>query len=459
MRDPKPSGDPLLNPSRLLRVFDKITGVFVDLFDPRLLLPAVTALFAYCVLFAQRKFPGRWMEYIALGLVLMAFVALTARTPGFVYRVRWHRGMAALWFALHLCMLVSGFFNENWLPEATALLLAYPFLFAIISARDDTSTLYAVARGVVLATMPFLIWSVAAVPLVFNLSVGYSGVFFNPNGLAMCSALMSVCALLLCYADWQQGRRKLAAMYGAASLAGALALLLSASRSGAVAYLGVMLVLAGCVLLRRARRPWIVIAGMLCVSIAAAGVLGYTTWQKAYRNAVEDWEWALFIAETTEEGMDPLVKSPEEWTLTLDNLSSMRVSIWRTALRNAAWNGKQQGYIREWMEANNYHLQRNAHNMFVQVAYNNGWPAGLLFALYVAFSAYRAWLYYWRRRRAEVMAIAPLLVTTLFILQGMFESIYSPFSPVCCAYLLIQGVLWRKSLDPPEAEAPAEAGP
>jgi hypothetical protein len=452
MRDSKPS--PILNPSRLLQVFDKITGVFVDLFDPRLLLPAVTALFAYAIFFTHRKFPGRWMEYVALGLVLVAFVALTARTPGFVFRVHWHKGMAALWFALHLCMLVSGFFNEDWLPDATALLLAYPFLFAIISARDDTSTLYAVTRGVVLAAMPFLLWSFAAVPLVFNLSLGYAGVFFNQNGLAMCSGLMSVCALLLCYADWQQGRRGLAAMYAAVSVIGALAILLSASRSVAVAYLGVLLLLTSCVLLRRARRPWLVITGMLCVSIAAAGVMGYVTWQKIYRNAEEDYGWSLYINETTDLGLDPHALPPDERVFTLDDVSSMRVSLWRSALTNLTWNGHPQGYIKEWMEKQNFEwLQRNAHNAFVQVAYSNGWPAGLLFAADVAISAYRAWLYYWRRRRVQVMAIAPLLITTLFILQGMFESIYSPFSPVCCAYLLIQGVLWRKTLAPLDAEA------
>jgi len=421
--------------------------VFVDLFDPRLLLPAVTALFAYAVLFAQRKFPGRWMEYIALGLVLVAFVALTARTPGFVYRVRWHRGMAALWFALHACMLVSGFFSKDWLPESTALLLAYPFLFAIVSARDDTSTLYAVTRGVVLATMPFLIWSFLSVPLVFNLSLGYAGVFYNANGLAMCSGLMSVCALLLCYADWQQGRRKLAAFYAVISVTGALAVLFSASRSTAVAYVGVVLVLTSCVLLRRARRAWLVIAGMLCVSIAATGAMGYVTWQKIYRYAQEDWDASQHVNETTDLGLDPRVPPPEERVFTLDDVSSMRVSLWRSALTNLTWNGHQKGYIAEWTERYGTLRERNAHNMFVQVAYNNGWPAGLLFALYVAFSAYRAWLYYWRRRRVQVMAIAPLLITTLFILQGMFESIYSVFSPVCCAYLLAQGVLWRKSLD------------
>jgi len=356
--------------------------------------------------------------------------------------------MAALWFALHLCMLVAGFFNENWLPEATALLLAYPFLFAIISARDDTSTLYAITRGVVLAAMPFLLWSFATVPFTLSLSAGYAGVFYNQNGFAMCAGLMSVCALLLCYADWQQGRRVLAAVYGLVSLIGAGAVLLSASRSVAIAYLGVLLVLAGCLLLRRARRSWLVITGMLCVCIAASGVLGYITWQRVYRNAERDYYWSEFINETTDLGRDPHAPHPDERVFTLDDLSSMRLSLWRSALSNLTWNGHQQNFIVEWMNVNNYQLlPRNAHNTFVQVAYNYGWPAGLLFALYVAFSAYRAWVYYWRRRRTQVMAIAPLLIATLFILQGLFESIYSPFSPVCCAYLLTQGVLWRKSLE------------
>lgn len=448
MHDTKPANGRSLNPSRLLRVFDKITGVLVDLFDPRLLLPALTALFVYTVLFTQRKFPGRWMEYIALGLVLVAIVALTARTPGFVFRVRWHKGLAALWFALHACMLVSGFFNEDWLPESTALLLAYPFLFAVISARDDTSTFYAVTRGAVLAALPFLLWSFIAAPVYFDFETGYAGVFYNQNCLAMCAGLMSVCALLLCYADWQQGKRKRSVIYGVISLIGAFAIVLSASRSTSVAYLGVVMVLAGCILLRRARRPWLVIAGLACVAVVAVGVLGYITWRKAYHTAVEDYKMSVHVDQTTDLGFDPTVTRPEDAVFTLDDLSSMRVSLWRYALNNLTWNGHPQSYIVEWMnQFGNLH-QRNAHNAFVQVAYNNGWPAGILFAAYVLFSAYRAWMYYWRRRRTEVMAIAPLLFTTLFILQGMFESVYSLFSPVCCAYLLTQGVLWRQSLEP-----------
>ncbi len=450
--------DGSLNPSRLLAVFDKMTGIFVDLFDPRLLLPATTALFAYAVLFTQHKFPGRWMEYIALGLVLVVIVALTARTSGFVYRVRWHRGQATLWFALNACMLVSGFFNEDWLPEATALLLAYPFLFAVISARDDTSTFYAITRGAVFATLPFLLWSFIKVPILFDFEVGYLGTFFNQNALAMCAGLMSVCALLLCYADWQRGRRKGAAVYGAISLIGAFTILLSASRSTSVAYLGVVLVLAGCILLRRARRPWLVIVGLLIVVLIVAGVLGYITWQKARHAAEEDWKMSQHVNETTDLGPDPNIVPPEEKVFTLDDISSMRATLWRYALTNLTWNGHQQSYIVEWMEVYGTLHERHAHNTFVQVAYNNGWPAGILFALYVAFSAYRAWIYYWRRRRTDVMAIAPLLLTTLFILQSMFESIYSLFSPVCCAYLLMQGVLWRKTLEPdqaPEAEAKA----
>ncbi len=442
-----------VNPSKLLHLFDKCTGIFVELFDSKLLLPAMTALIFYTVLFAQRKFPGRWMEFTALGMVLVGIVALAARMPGVPVRLRWHPLMAGLWFALHGWMLLAGCFNPDWLPDATALLLAYPFLFAVISAREDGSTFRAITRGAVFAVLPFLLWSLIKAPLVIDLEVGYSGVFYNQNLMAMCAGLMSVCALLLAYADWQQGRRKHALAYGAICALGALFILLSASRSAAVGYLGAVLVLGGCIALRHTRHVGRVVAALCCLTLIAGSALGYITWQKVRHNAEEDHKWSIFINETTDLGPDPNAPDPSERVYTLADFSSMRTTLWRFALQNLTWNGHQQSYIKEWVEHRGELHNRNAHNAFVQVAYNYGWPAGILFLLYVGFSAWRAWRYYWLRRRAEAMAIVPLLFTTLFILQGIFESIYTPFTPVCCVYLLVQGVLWRQSLSTPEERA------
>ena len=115
----------------MLNLYDRVTGIFNEIFDSRLLTAAIFALIGYCSLFTQRKFPMRWMIFVLFGMILLAFVTLTARTPGQKARVHFHKGMAGLWFALHGMMVVSGLFYEDWLPESVPLLICYPIVFSV----------------------------------------------------------------------------------------------------------------------------------------------------------------------------------------------------------------------------------------------------------------------------------------------------------------------------------------
>ena len=55
----------------------------------------------------------------------------------------------------------------------------------------------------------------------------------------------------------------------------------------------------------------------------------------------------------------------------------------------------------------------------------------------------RALRYYWAHRKESPYAATPLAFCTVFILVGMFESVYAPFSVIGCAYFLVQAPLWR----------------
>ena len=180
----------------MLNLYDRVTGIFNEIFDSRLLTAAIFALIGYCSLFTQRKFPMRWMIFVLFGMILLAFVTLTARTPGQKTRVHFHKGMAGLWFALHGMMVVSGLFYEDWLPESVPLLICYPIVFSVFVSRDDDSTFRSILRGAVFAVLPFLAWSYAAVPLSFAYP-GYKGVFYDANCLSMCCIVMATAALLL----------------------------------------------------------------------------------------------------------------------------------------------------------------------------------------------------------------------------------------------------------------------
>ena len=60
-----------LESSGLLSLYDRMTGIFNEIFDSRLLTAVIAALVGYCCLFTQRKFPMRWMVFVLFGMVLL----------------------------------------------------------------------------------------------------------------------------------------------------------------------------------------------------------------------------------------------------------------------------------------------------------------------------------------------------------------------------------------------------
>lgn len=436
-----------LGPSGFLRFFDRTVGVFVQLFDPRLLTLAVALLMGYCTLFTQRKFPDRWRMYLFYEMLILMVVTLTARTPGLRGRLHWRIELPVLWFGYTLMMLVSGFFNREWLPEAVSLLVAYPFVFAVFSAREDHDTFQAIARGTVLAVLPFLLWSYLAVPIVWGYP-GYYGVFYNANGLAMCAIALAVAALLLAQARWFEGRRKGALGYALVFLLAALTLLLTWARSAWVAFLGVLFVMGLLYAFYQAKHRLRILVGMLAALVAAGGALGYVTYQKTVEVWQQDYQDAIHAQQYYDFDLSDF--DPATRRLTLDDFASDRLSLWREALTHLTWNGHDTAVIETWAAIDGGDRRLNAHNSFVAVAYNHGWPAGLFFLAYVTVSLWRSVRYYRARRRVDTLAITPLAITICFVMESLFESVYSPVSVIGCLYLLVQGVLWPRDPQPEE---------
>lgn len=433
----------------MLNLYDRVTGIFNEIFDQRLLTAAIFALIGYCVLFTQRKFPMRWMVFVLFGLILVAFVTLTARVPGKA-RVRFHRGMAGLWIALHGMMFLSGLFYQDWLPESLPLLVGYPFVFSVFASRDDEATFRSILRGAVLAVLPFLLWSYLTVPVTIGYP-GYKGVFYDANCLSMCCIVMTAAALVLCYASFTERRTRAAIAYGLCAVLGAVTLLLTLSRSGLLALAGVVVILAVAIIAGTAKHPARLLA-LVAVLVALAGVAGVKiTRDKMYEAAVED--YALAVHNNEVYGNPITVPKPEDRKMTMDDLTSDRWGIWVTIVKNLTWNGHESSVVQEWVAqdgAGERHF--NAHNAFLGVAYNNGAIAGALLMAYTLLALVRAVQYYRIHRKRSPYAATPLAFCAVFILVGMFESVYAPFSVIGCTYLLVQAPLWRADLSRSTAE-------
>ena len=426
--------------SGLLGLYDRMTGIFNEIFDARLLTLALAALEGYCCLFTQRKFPMRWMVFVLFGMVLLMFVTLTARIPG-RKPTRFRRSMAVLWFALHGMMVVSGLFFEDWLSESVPLLICYPIVFSVLCSREDDDTLRCVLRGALLGTMPFLIMTWIRKPLTWGYP-GYRGIFYDANTLSMCCIVAATSAFLLAYAGIRDGRKTAGLISLLCGVGAAVTLVFTMSRSGLLAFGGVAVILTGAILAGTVRRPGRAMA-LLFVLVAALAVLGWRfTKEKIYEAAVEDYELAVYNHETY--GNPITVPKPEERELSMDDLTSDRWGIWQTVLHHLTWNGHPSSIVQEWVAKDGAGDRRfNAHNAFLGVAYNNGWIAGLLLVAYTVLSFVLSLRYYWKRRRQSAFAATPLAFCTVFILVGMFESVYAPFSLIGCSFLLVQAPLWR----------------
>ena len=177
--------------------------------------------------------------------------------------------------------------------------------------------------------------------------------------------------------------------------------------------------------------------------IVLCGIAGVKiTKDKVYEAAVEDYNLALYNHETY--GNPITVPKPEDKQIDMDDLTSDRWGIWMTILDNLTWNGHETSVIREWVAkdgAGERHF--NAHNAFLGVTYNNGFIAGILLCAYTVLAFIRAFRYYWLHRKMSPYAATPLAFCTIFILVGMFESVYAPFSIIGCVYFLVQAPLWR----------------
>ena len=435
--------------TKVLNLYDKVTGIFNEIFDSRLLTASLFALIGYCVLFTQRKFPMRWMIFVLFGMILLAFVTLTARSD-VKARVRFHRGMAGLWFALHGMMVISGLFYQDWLSESVPLLLCYPVVFSVLSSRDDESTFRSILRGAVFAVLPFVLWSYLTVPLTFGYP-GYKGVFYDANCLSMSCIIMTTAAMMLAYASFAQKKMKSAVAYGACAALAAVTLALTLSRSGLLALAGVIAILAVAIIAGMAKKPGRLLA-VLAAVVLVLGIAGAKiTMDKVYEAYEEDYALAVYNYETY--GQPITVPRPEERKLSMDDLTSDRWGIWMAILDNLTWNGHETSVVQEWVAQDGAGDRKfNAHNAFFGVTYNNGFLAGLLLVAYTAMAVIRSVQYYWMHRKASPYAATPLAFCAVFILVGMFESVYAPFSVIGCTYLLVQAPLWRADLSRRTAE-------
>ena len=211
---------------------------------------------------------------------------------------------------------------------------------------------------------------------------------------------------------------------------------------------------------------------VICVAILAAGTLAYFSDDATAHNVITTGGVVIELVETGEDGK-PFPEEGISGVMPGESVTK-RVTVKNTGM-SEAWvrvradmevkdsTGKVMtgehpieltGKDSKWVAKDGAGDRLfNAHNAFFGVTYNNGFVAGLLLVAYTLLACVRAVQYYRIHRKTSPYAATPMAFCAIFVLVGMFESVYAPFSVIGCTYLLVQAPLWRADLTRSGAEA------
>ena len=123
----------------------------------------------------------RFLYFFAISCVFMGMMILGGMGTE-IKPVRFHKFLSICWFGVGLLMLLSGIRNNmDYLPEAVLILAAYPVLFICWSNGDRVRIFRLLAT---LCRISGWMFAIASFLLAQIVPVRYAGIFFNTNATA-----------------------------------------------------------------------------------------------------------------------------------------------------------------------------------------------------------------------------------------------------------------------------------
>lgn len=399
-----------------------------------------------------------------LGLGGMILCTLPSHIKPVVFR----KSLLLIWLGIGALMLLSGIlYNVDSLPEALLFLVAYPIIFIVWNQGDSAKIFKQLFRGIEIS-----FWLYALVCLLFfpiN-AVRYSGLFDNVNGAAGYLALVAVCLLADCLLfEKLTGRRvrKLIALGICVAL-----LLYTGSRTG-ILELAVAIVTAVvmCLIWLRKQRKHHFFRNLLL--IAAAVVLFFNTTmyvlQFGYtaKNGVVSFVQSFFAESFGDTSGDtnpdnnaptmpsqPTIRPGDSAGLigdrldtdgkTLDQISTGRLQIWKGYLKQLNLFGHpDSGTVTISYEGTDktYHT---THMTVLQIAYENGIIAGILYLVFNLTAGIYSLLFA-LRHKDEPYAMIPLLICVAYGVYSLLANTGISFWYLCTLmYYLVQFPIMAK---------------
>jgi len=410
-----------------------------------------TAFFLWIIFLYMGRGSGllkfRYFLFFSLGCVGLGGMILCS-LPAHIKPVMFRKTLIIPWLGIGGLMLFSGIiYNMDYLPEALLFLVAYPIVFIVWNQSDSTKIFKQLLRGIELS-----FWLYVLVCLLFYpvKAVRYSGLFTNVNATAGYLALVAVCLLADClwFEKFTLRRIRILIAWGIC-----VALLLyTGSRTGMLELAATVAVTATMGFIRIGKQRKFHYFRNLILIVASVLLFFYTTTyvlQLGYRVKLDTIALMQSVFEekptatvpgteptvsSTEPTVSPTVPTPPPTTLPvirpedsvgvigdrldtdgrdLNMFSAGRIQIWQGYIKQLNLFGHPDSGTVSFHYDGTTRTYHTTHMTIIQVAYENGIIAGILYLIFNLTAGIYSLLHA-LRHKDDPYAMIPLMVSVAY---------------------------------------------
>lgn len=387
----------------------------------------------------------RYLIFYVLGCLCLGVMILCTLRKG-LKPVVFRKSLAVCWFGVAGFMLLSGVINNiDRLPEAVLLLVAYPVVYLIWANSEGKRAIGLMLRSIELSFVVYLLICLLIFPIQ---TVRYTGLFNNENGAAGYLALAAVC--LLAEILWDE---KLSGtlIYRIVLLGICVALLLyTGSRTGLLEFVlvAVTAVAMGIIRLGKHKKGFFARNIMLtALSVLLFFNVTIYAFQLVYPMVQPVYSFVRTIRQelvSPPEASEPSAPTlplpnteqpfirPEDSAelvgnrlntddMSADQISTGRITIWKGYLQQLNFLGHSDSGAVERNAGGVIKTHRTSHMTILQIAYENGIIAGVL---YLAFNLIAGMysIIYALRNKNEAYAMIPLMISVAYGVHSLLAS-------------------------------------
>lgn len=347
-----------------------------------------------------------------------------------------------LWILFGSMRLITGIVTSvEYLPLACIWLVGFGTLFFIWNNRKDYEKLFECCyRGFLYPTIIFFAASVILVPITEK---AYTGLTNNANMIGMyIAAILGIVVWKILYSDDKKVQRKNIVL---------LSFLISfifysRSRTITVVCIGTVLtaVLYKIIFQKEIKKALFSLAIIVVGSVISCVLLLEINQCTTSIVSFEFGESEDADLEAVFEGYSERMSGKDKTASGIDNYSSGRVGIWMKAI--SKFNMKGHPSREHIVTMRNGDVGNNAHNVFIQFAYDHGIVGGIVFILLSVSALVNIFKYCIKSN--DSLFILMLLIQVSYIGIGLFASINMPFLYlISFVYYMTFAILFDKDLE------------